>query len=93
MIQNEILHHVQTVLDGTKYIVWSQSMHCFLKSHKLWSYVTSGAKKPVKGANETDDALLTCLIDWDSNHQILTWYRNTTIPFIFAYFVVFSIYA
>jgi transposase InsO family protein len=91
MAQNEILHHVQTVLDGTNYMVWSQSMRSFLKGRKLWLYVTGEVKKPVKGASESDEAFTTRLIDWDSkHHQILTWFRNTTIPSISALFGSFD---
>ena len=91
MAQNEILHHVQTVLDGTNYMVWSQSMRSFLKGCKLWLYVTGEVKKPLKGASESDEDFTTRLIDWDSkHHQILTWFRNTTIPSIFALFGSFD---
>jgi hypothetical protein len=45
MAQNEIIHHVQTVLDGTNYMLWSQSMRSFLKGRKLWLYVTGEVKK------------------------------------------------
>jgi transposase InsO family protein len=91
MAQNEIIHHVQTVLDGTNYMVWSQSMRSFLKGRKLWLYVTGEVKKPVKGASESDEAFTTRLIDWDSkHHQILTWFRNTTIPSISALFGSFD---
>jgi hypothetical protein len=91
MAQNEIIHHVQTILDGTNYMVWSPSMCSFLKSRKLWLYVTREIKKPVKGASEIDEAFTTRLIDWDSNHhKILTWFRNTTIPSISALFGSFD---
>jgi hypothetical protein len=91
MAQNEIIHHVQIVLDGTNYMVWSQSMCSFLKGCKLWLYVIGEVKKPVKGASESDEAFTTRLIDWDSkHHQILTWFRNTTIPSISALFGSFD---
>jgi hypothetical protein len=62
-------------------------MRSFLKGCKLWLYVTGEVKKPVKGASESNEAFTIRLIDWDSNHhQILTWFRNTTIPFISAHF-------
>ena len=95
MAQNEILHHVQTVLDGTNYMVWSlkgwQTIGWLLKGCKLWIYVTGEVKKPVKGASESDEDFTTRLIDWDSkHHQILTWFRNTTIPSISALFGSFD---
>ena len=94
MAQNKILHHVQTVLDGTNYMVWSQSMCSFLKGPKLWLYVTGEVKrtkKPVKGVSESDEGFTTRLIDWDSkHHQILTWFCNTTIPSIYVLFGSFD---
>ena len=69
MAQNEILHHVQTVLDGTSYMVWSQSMRSFLKGRKLWLYVIGEVKMLVKEAFESDEAFTTRLIDWDSEHH------------------------
>ncbi|XP_059436287.1 uncharacterized protein LOC132169237 [Corylus avellana] len=87
MAQNEILHHVQTVLDGTNYMLWSQSMRSFLKDRKPWLYATGEIQKPVKRDSEADEAFTTRLIDWDSkHHQILTWFRNTTIPSISTLF-------
>jgi hypothetical protein len=87
MAQNEILTHIHDVLDGTNYIVWSQSIHSFLKGCKLWLYVTGDIPKPTKVIAETDDTFCTRLIDWDSkHHQILTWFRNTTIASIAAIF-------
>jgi hypothetical protein len=44
-------------------------------------------KKAVKGASESNEAFTTRFIDCDSkHHQILTWFRNTTIPSISALF-------
>jgi hypothetical protein len=72
-------------------MVWSQSMRSFLKGHKLWLYVTGEVKKPVKGASESDEAFTTRLIDWDKkHHQILTWFRNTTILSISTLFGSFN---
>jgi hypothetical protein len=91
MAQNKILTHIHAKLDGTNYIVWSQSMRSFLKGRKLWLYVTGDISKPTKVDAETDDAFHTRLIDWDSkHHQILTWFRNTTIPSIAALFGSFD---
>jgi hypothetical protein len=91
MAQNEIIRHVQTILDGTNYMVWSQSMRSFLKGRKLLLYVIGEVKKPVKGASESNEAFTTHLINWDNkHHQILTWFRNTTIPSISALFGSFD---
>jgi len=87
MAQNKILTHIHDILDGTNYIVWSQSMRSFLKGRKLWLYVTGDILKPTKVISKIDDTFRTCLIDWDSkHHQILTWFRNTIIPSIAALF-------
>ena len=91
MAQNEILHHIQAILDGTNYTVWAQSMHFFLKGCKLWVYVTGDLANPTKGAFESNNAFRAHLIDWDSHHhQILTWFHNTTIPSISALFGSFD---
>ena len=91
MAQNEILTQIHATLDGTNYIVWSQSMISFLKGRKLWLYVTGDIPKPTKVDAETDDAFHTRLIDWDSkHHQILTWFHNTIIPSIAALFGSFD---
>jgi hypothetical protein len=66
-------------------------MRSFLKGRKLWLYVIGEVKKPVKGASELNEAFTTCLINWDSkHHQILTWFRNTTILSISALFSSFD---
>jgi hypothetical protein len=66
-------------------------MRSFLKSYKLWLYVTGDLKRPIQGATETNEAFCTRLIDLDSNHhQILTWFCNTTIPSISALFGSFD---
>jgi hypothetical protein len=53
--------------------------------------VTGDIPKPTKVDVETDDAFHTHLIDWESkHHQILTWFRNTTIPSIAALFGSFD---
>jgi hypothetical protein len=91
MVQNEVLAHIHVKLDGTNYTVWSQSMRSFLKGRKLWLYVTGDIPKPTKVTVESDDAFCTRLIDWDSkHHQILTWFRNTTIPSNVALFGSFD---
>jgi hypothetical protein len=53
--------------------------------------VTGDILKLTKVTVESDDAFRTRLIDWDSkHHQILTWFRNTTIPSIAALFDSFD---
>jgi hypothetical protein len=66
-------------------------MRSFLKGRKLWLYVTGDIPKPTKVTAQSEDAFRTRLIDWDSkHHQILTWFRNTTIPSIAALFGSFD---
>jgi hypothetical protein len=66
-------------------------MRSFLKGRKLWLYVTGDIPKPTKDTAEIDDALHTRLIVCDSkHHQILTWFRNTTIPSIATLFGSFD---
>lgn len=53
--------------------------------------MTGDIPKLTKVTVESDDAFRTRLIDWDSkHHQILTWFRNTTIPSIAALFGSFD---
>ncbi|XP_025640741.1 uncharacterized protein [Arachis hypogaea] len=77
-------------------------MRGFLKGRKLWRYVTSDIACPVKptvtdiskdGASKSkEDAekekdYAEKLEDWDSkNHQIITWFRNTSTPGIHLQF-------
>ena len=80
MAQIEIFQPIHVTLDGRNYFVWSQSMRSFIKGQKLWFYVTGEMKKPVKGSSEDEDDFRIRLVEWDSsNHQILTWLRNTSI--------------
>jgi len=63
----------------------------FQKSQALALCVTGDIPKPTKVTDESTDALRTRLIDWGSkHHQILTWFRNTTIPSIAALFGSFN---
>jgi hypothetical protein len=79
MAQNNIVHHVHVILDAPNYTFWAQSMLSFLKGLKLWFYVNGDLER----STETNETFHSCLIDWDINHhQILTCFRNTTIPSI-----------
>jgi len=74
---------INTILDGTPYVPWSQEMSSFLKGRRLWRYVTGDISKPVQQTGEMDAELTERLEDWDSkNHQILTRIKNTSIPSI-----------
>ncbi|GKV09272.1 hypothetical protein SLEP1_g20797 [Rubroshorea leprosula] len=62
-------------------------MRSFLKDRKLWRYITGDITLPQKVANETDKKYVDHLEDWDNkNHQIITWFRNTSIPSIHLQF-------
>ena len=85
------------MLDGPiSYHAWSQNMTVFLKGHKLWRYVTRSIPKPVPNpkskataAEESSKTAVTtnddeeCLEQWESiQSKILSWFINTSIPFI-----------
>ena len=58
-------------------------MHSYLKGRKLWLYVSSDRHIPEQVDKETDSTCTIQIEDWESaNHQIITWFRNTSIPFI-----------
>ena len=58
-------------------------MRSYLKSHKLWLYVSGDYPIQEKEDNETDSTYAIQIEDWESaNHQIITWFRNTYIPSI-----------
>ena len=58
-------------------------MHSYLKGRKLWLYVSGDHPIPEKMDKETDSAYAIRIKDWESaNHQIITWFRNTSIPSI-----------
>ena len=85
------------MLDGpTSYHAWPQNMTVFLKGRKLWRYVIGSIPKPVPNpkskAIAAEDASKTavtmddyeeCLEEWKSiQSKILSWFINTSIPFI-----------
>uniref|UniRef100_A0A2N9F9Q0 Integrase catalytic domain-containing protein n=1 Tax=Fagus sylvatica TaxID=28930 RepID=A0A2N9F9Q0_FAGSY len=47
MTQSEISKSIHVILDGDNYSLWAHGMCSFLKSHKLWLYVT-GQRHPPK---------------------------------------------
>ena len=56
-------------------------MHSYLKGRKLWLYISSDRLILEKVDKETDFAYAIQIEDWESaNHQIITWFRNTSIP-------------
>ena len=58
-------------------------MRSYLKGRKLWLYVSGDRSIPEQVDKETDFAYAIRIEDWESaNHQIITWFRNTSIPSI-----------
>uniref|UniRef100_A0A2N9G7D2 Integrase catalytic domain-containing protein n=1 Tax=Fagus sylvatica TaxID=28930 RepID=A0A2N9G7D2_FAGSY len=87
MDKNELPKTVTTILNGHNYVLWSQDMRSFLKGHRLWRYVTGEIQVPVRSKDEEDTKFADCLEDWDcKNHQIITWFRHSTVPSIHQQF-------
>jgi hypothetical protein len=62
-------------------------MHSFLKGHRLWSYITGEIQDPVHSKDEEHTKFADRLEDWDcKNHQIITWFRHSTVPSIHQQF-------
>jgi hypothetical protein len=81
MAQSEIFKPIHVILHRDNYFLWVQSMCSFLKSHKLWLYVTGQCHPPKQQKDETEDSFTLRLEDLDGvNHQIITWLRNTSTP-------------
>ena len=58
-------------------------MRSYLKGRKLWLYVSGDHLIPEQVDKETDSAYAIRIEDWESvNHQIIIWFRNTSIPSI-----------
>ena len=58
-------------------------MRSYLKCRKLWLYVSSDRPISEQVDKETDSAYAIRIEDWESaNHQIITWFRNTSISSI-----------
>uniref|UniRef100_A0A2N9F7I5 CCHC-type domain-containing protein n=1 Tax=Fagus sylvatica TaxID=28930 RepID=A0A2N9F7I5_FAGSY len=69
------------------YVMWSEDMRSFLKGHCLWCYVTCEIQTLVRSKDEYDTKFTDCLEDWDcKNHQIITWFRHSTVPTIHQQF-------
>jgi hypothetical protein len=87
MDKNELPKIVTTILNGHNYVLWSQDMRSFLKGHRLWRYVTGEIQAPVRSKDEEDTKFADRLEDWDcKNHQIITWFRHSTVPSIHQQF-------
>ena len=83
MAGNEVSRPIHVLFNGDNFSQWSQAISSYLKGHKLWRYVSGVRTIPVKEEKESDAAYDLRLEEWESsNHQIITWFRNTSIPSI-----------
>ena len=77
---NEISRSIHVIFNGDNFAQWSQVMRSYLKGHKLWLYVSRDRPIPKQVDKETNSAYAIRIEDWESaNHQIITWFRNTSI--------------
>ena len=72
--RDDSLQSVSVRLNGKNYSYWSYVMRNFLKSKKLWGYVSGISVLP-----KTTDTNFASLIDaWDVNNtKIITWINNS----------------
>ena len=83
----DVANPIPVILNGPNYTHWVEAMRGFLKGRKLWRYVTGDIKCPIRNPDETDETFVDRIEDWDSkNHQIITWFRNTSTSSIHLQF-------
>ena len=83
MAGNEVSRPIHVLFNGDNFSQWSQAISSYLKGRKLWCYVSGVRTIPVKEEKESDATYDLRLKEWESsNHQIITWFRNTSIPSI-----------
>ncbi|WOH05162.1 hypothetical protein DCAR_0624576 [Daucus carota subsp. sativus] len=71
---------IQTILNGSNYIIWSQAMRSFLKGKRLWRYVNGDFTIPTKENDEADSKFKDRIEEWDvKNHQAITFFRNSSV--------------
>ena len=74
MSSDEISRPIHVIFNGDNFVQWFQVMRSYLKGCKLWLYVYG---------DRSDSTYAIRIEDWESvNHQIITWFRNTSIPSI-----------
>ena len=77
---DEISCPINVILNIDNFAQWSQAMRSYLKDRKMWLYVFGDRPIPEQVDKETDSAYAIQIEDWESaNHQIITWFRNTSI--------------
>ena len=80
---DEISRPIHVIFNRDNFAQWSQAMRSYLKGRKLWLYVSGDRPIPEQVDKETDSAYAIRIEDWESaNHQIITWFRNTSISSI-----------
>ena len=80
---DEISRPIHVIFNGDNFGHWSQATCSYLKGCKLWLYVSGDHPIPEQVDKETDSSYAIQIEDWESaNHQIITWFRNTSIPSI-----------
>ena len=83
MLGDEIFRSIHVIFKGDSFARWSQAMHSYLKCRKLCLYVSGDRLIPEQVDKEIDSAYAIRIEDWESaNHQIITWFCNTSIPSI-----------
>lgn len=66
-------------LDGHNYVLWAQTMCNFIKGRRLWHYIIATIVQPVQKEDEDAEKFVDRLQEWDNrNHQIITWFYNTS---------------
>ena len=79
MVKSKISKTVST--DGTT--ISYEYAHFFLKGQWFLCYVIGDIKAPVCSTDEADKSFSMHLEEWDcKNHEIITWFRTTTLPSI-----------
>ena len=80
---DEISCPIHVILNGDNFAQWSQVIRSYLKGRKLCLYVSSDRPILEQVDKETNYAYAIRIEDWESaNHQIITWFRNTSISSI-----------
>ncbi|CAK8566890.1 unnamed protein product [Lathyrus sativus] len=82
-----VIRPIPIILDGSNYNQWTEAISEFLKGRLLWRYVTGDKKCPMRSFDETLETFINKYEEWDNtNHLIITWFRNTSIPSIHLQF-------
>ncbi|KAL8155967.1 hypothetical protein AgCh_001136 [Apium graveolens] len=72
-ISSKEQHHEQ-------FSAWSQAMRSFLKGKRIWRYVNGDFTIPNKEKDELESKFKDRIEEWDvKNHQVITFFRNSSI--------------